>query len=130
MDNLGAIVPGYVTDMLLMDSLSELRPSQVYFEGTLISENGALVAAIEEKSFELEPKNSVNLQIPILEQFIYMVLTPEKMKRVMREIGLNELDNPLLRIAICALPVIPERKMSDLGLVDVLNKKLIPLYLI
>lgn len=263
-DNLGAIAPGYVADMLLMDSLSELRPSKVYYEGTLVSENGTLVVPISEKEFEIETRNSVQLVSPKLEQFIYttpedgeyakvnvMVYgdvtahtitqteeipivdrhldishdkdlkyvivfnrhgkgtigygvmrgfgthsgaiastvshdshnlivvydTPEngkiavdalinigggmsvvldgelqatlplqvgglmstspaevvaeqaqKMKEVMQKIGLDKLHNPLLRIVVCALPVIPDCKMSDLGLVDVLNKKIIPLY--
>ena len=38
------------------------------------------------------------------------------------------MENPLLRIVTLALPVIPEVKMSDLGLVDVLTKKIIPFY--
>lgn len=33
--------------------------------------------------------------------------------------------NPLLRIVTLALTVIPKGKMSDLGLVDVSNKKII-----
>lgn len=264
MDNLGAIAPGYIADMLLMESLSELKPTQVYFEGTLVSENGALVVPIEEMEFEIETRNSVQLESPTLEQFIftppisgdtakvnvmvygdtsaatytsteevpvvdgkldlshdsdlkYVIVfnrhgkgtvgygvirgfgthsgavastvshdshnlivvydTPENgkiavdalleiaggmavasegtlkatlplqvgglmsaspaqvvaeqsqiMKEAMYEIGLTSMHNPLLRIVTCALPVIPECKMSDLGLVDVFNKKIIPLY--
>ena len=37
------------------------------------------------------------------------------------------LENPLLRIVTLALPVVPELKMSDLGMVDVLRKELVPL---
>lgn len=264
MDNLGAIAPGFIADMLLMDSLSELRPSKVYFEGTLVSENGSLVVPIADEKFEIETRNSVKLESPDLEQFIYappviadvatvnvMVYgdvsahtyvkaeelpiihgkldishdkdlkyvvvfnrhgkgtvgygiirgfgttrgaiastvshdshnlivvydTPENgklavdtliqlgggmaviddgivrstlplqvgglmsisqaevvaeqsqsMKEVMHDVGLTNMDNPLLRIVTCALPVIPDCKMSDLGLVDVFQKKLIPLY--
>jgi len=38
------------------------------------------------------------------------------------------MENPLLRIVTLALPVIPNVKMSDLGLVDVNAKQLIPLF--
>lgn len=49
------------------------------------------------------------------------------MKKALHEIGLP-MENPLLRIATLALPVIPEAKFSDLGLVDVMNKKLLPIF--
>ena len=48
-------------------------------------------------------------------------------KKALHDIGLD-LENPLLRIATLALPVIPEYKFSDLGLVNVLEKKLTPIF--
>ena len=45
-----------------------------------------------------------------------------------RALGLVDMENPLLRIVTLALPVIPNVKMSDLGMVDVLKKELIPLF--
>ena len=50
------------------------------------------------------------------------------MKEANRAVGLDFLENPLLRIATLALPVAPNAKMSDMGLVDVNNKVLIPLF--
>lgn len=50
-----------------------------------------------------------------------------KMKEADRQLGLTMLENPLLRIVTLALPVVPHVKMSDLGLVDVEKKVLIPL---
>lgn len=49
------------------------------------------------------------------------------MKKALNALGLPQ-KNPLLRIATMALPVIPEVKFSDLGLVDVMNQKLIPIF--
>ncbi|UJF16468.1 amidohydrolase family protein [Jeotgalibaca sp. MA1X17-3] len=49
------------------------------------------------------------------------------MKNVLRGIGLDTL-NPLLRIVTLGLTVIPEFKYSDLGLVDVMKTKLIPIF--
>ena len=49
------------------------------------------------------------------------------MKKALNALGLPQ-KNPLLRIATMALPVIPEAKFSDLGLVDVMAKKLIPIF--
>ena len=36
--------------------------------------------------------------------------------------------NPLMRIVSLALPVIPKAKFSDLGLVDVLQQRIVPLF--
>lgn len=49
------------------------------------------------------------------------------MKEAERTLGLTTQENPLLRIVTLALPVIPDLKMSDLGMVDVLKKELVPL---
>jgi len=50
------------------------------------------------------------------------------MKQANRQLGMTEFENPLLRIVTLALPVIPNVKMSDLGLVDVNQKKLISMF--
>lgn len=49
------------------------------------------------------------------------------MKDSLIGLGLKEIYNPLLRIATLALPVIPEVKMSDLGIIEVATQKIIPL---
>ena len=55
-------------------------------------------------------------------------LEAEKMKEANRQVGLDYLENPLLRIVTLALPVIPDVKMSDMGLVDVNKKVFVPLF--
>lgn len=51
-----------------------------------------------------------------------------KMKEIERGLGITVPVNPLLRIVSLALPVIPEVKMSDLGMVRVSDQTLIPLF--
>ena len=51
-----------------------------------------------------------------------------KMKEIERGLGITVPVNPLLRIVSLALPVIPEVKMSDLGMVRVADQTLIPLF--
>lgn len=60
----GAIVPGYVADMLLFRDLHELNPEAVFFGGQIVAENGRLVADIEDVDFDIEQINSVT--IPML----------------------------------------------------------------
>lgn len=54
-----------------------------------------------------------------------IAIQANEMKISLREMGITEMKNPLLRIVTLALPVIPKGKMSDLELVDVINKKII-----
>lgn len=262
--DLGAIAPGYVADMLLVEDLSNIHPTHVFFEGKLVAQDGKLLQPIVDKEYEIETRNSVQLKELSLEDF--HVVTPvengkvkvnvmvypnlelsstyvektefevkdgsivlpdddykfvivlnrygkgtigkgivkgfgtkkgalastvshdshnltvvydnekdallvantlkecgggmcaayngtvlstlplplaglmslksaeelsvvsQKMKQAIVELGLTDMENPLLRIVTLALPVIPEVKMSDLGLVHVLTKKIIPFY--
>jgi len=52
----------------------------------------------------------------------------DRMKNALRKLGLTQNENPLLRIATLALPVIPKVKMSDLGIVDVLEQKIVDMF--
>ena len=262
--DLGAIAPGYVADMLLVENLSNIHPTHVFFEGKLVAQDGKLLQPIEDKEYEIETRNSVQLKELSLEDFhvdtpvengkvavnvmvypnlelsstyvektefevkdgnivlpdddykfvivlnrygkgtigkgivkgfgtkkgalastvshdshnltvVYdnerdallvantlkecgggmcaanngtvlstlplplaglmslksaeeLSVVSQKMKQAIVELGLTDMENPLLRIVTLALPVIPEVKMSDLGLVDVLTKKIIPFY--
>ena len=265
-ENLGAVAPGYAADLQIVESLTELKPSKVFYGGKLVAEKGKLLADIEEKTYPLESRNSVHvkdlteqdfvLKAPVKEgtvkvnvmtyydlnlssteavceelpvkdgkldlsgdgnlKFVAVVNRYEgndnlalgvvrgfgitcgalastvshdshnltivyddpkdaliaaeelkrtgggmcavkdgqilhtlelplaglislkkaeelaqdsaRMKAANRALGLSEMENPLLRIVTLALPVIPEVKMSDLGLVDVNNKKIIPIF--
>lgn len=262
--DLGAIAPGYVADMLLVEDLSNIHPTHVFFEGKLVAQDGKLLQPIEDKEYEIETRNSVQLKELSLEDFhvdtpvengkvkvnvmvypnlelsstyvektefevkdgnivlpdddykfvivlnrygkgtigkgivkgfgtkkgalastvshdshnltvVYdnekdallvantlkecgggmcaayngtvlstlplplaglmslksaeeLSVVSQKMKQAIVELGLTDMENPLLRIVTLALPVIPEVKMSDLGLVDVLTKKIILFY--
>ncbi|MBQ9592389.1 MAG: adenine deaminase [Lachnospiraceae bacterium] len=265
-ENIGAVAPGYAADMVLMPDLREMRPSAVFYEGRLVAENQKLLVPIEDRSYELEERNSMNVvrdltvedlrikapvqdgtvkvnvltylthmlsstesvveEIPVKDGYLdlsgdpdlnYVAVinryghdrmavhvvrrfgtdhgalastvshdshnltcvydTPENglmaiqelirthggmcavedgqilhtlalpvgglmsvkhaadlsvdataMKEADRRLGLTQMPNPLLRIVSLALPVIPKAKMSDIGLIDVGTKTLIPLF--
>jgi adenine deaminase len=264
--DLGAVAPGFIADLILVDDLEDMNPYAVFFEGKLAAKNGKLIEEIENINFDLEERNTViieNLTIdnfvfktPIVEgkintriikyldfnsadtEFIFeelpvingcldissdndlkyvvvinrhhehntigygivrnfgtkhgavgstvshdchnlivvyddpqngyaaamkimenggglscasegvikgslalpiaglmskktcVELSEEstEMKKALRNLGLTESENPLLRIATLALPVIPEAKMSDLGIVDVLEQRIVPIF--
>lgn len=53
----------------------------------------------------------------------------QSMKTALRQLGITEPENPLLRMAMIALPVIPRLKMTDLGCVDTETQTIIPLFI-
>lgn len=264
--NLGAIAPGYVADLVILEDLEDVQVKAVIFEGELVAENGVLLKNIEDKKYDIELENSVHVDNLSLEDFklkapiengqikvnviryssqtssstkiveevvdvengyvtlkdnddlrfvivinrhgklntksiglvrgfginkgalgstishdshnltiVYkdineafkvakdlisigggiscaidgeirehiqlevaglmttkaaseIAVVAERMKEILREIGLTEIKNPLLRIVTLALPVIPEGKMSDLGLINVNKKEIVSIF--
>ncbi len=55
-------------------------------------------------------------------------LAAEEMKKADRILGLTEIENPLLRCASIALPVVPEIRLTDMGILEVSTKKFIPVF--
>ena len=49
-----------------------------------------------------------------------------QLKQLAHELGVHEYHDPFLTLAFLSLPVIPELKLTDLGLVDVNQFKLVP----
>ncbi len=62
LENLGAIAPGYVADMILVPKLESMRPSRVFFEGSEVARDGALTAEMPGGDFALERENTVRLE--------------------------------------------------------------------
>lgn len=89
----------------------------------LIKLGGGLSCAIDNKI-----KNNLQLSVAGLmsdKEAEEIAVEADAMKKSLREMGITEMKNPLLRIVTLALPVIPAAKMSDLGVIDVLKKELI-----
>lgn len=265
MEHLGAVAPGYAADLVVLEDLKDIKPCMVFFAGKKVAENGQLCVEIEEKSDELETRNSIfikelsvsdfeikapieqgkvkarifeyenaesafselleteldvldgkivlndselkfvavvnrypdhdhialqvvkgfglkegalastvshdshnltivydtaenallaaneikrvhggmtavkngkvlhTLELPVagllsVKQAEELSKDARAMKQANRQLGMTEFENPLLRIVTLALPVIPNVKMSDLGLVDVNQKKLISMF--
>lgn len=74
--HLGAVAPGYTADMVLMKDLRTMWADAVFFGGELVAEHGSLTVTIEDKHFEMEERNSMNMEGVTLSDFI--VKTPVK----------------------------------------------------
>ena len=92
----------------------------------IVESGGGIVAALDGKLEEI-------IKLPIAgimskKSALSISKDIDNMKNILRKFGIKEMKNPLLRIVTLALPVIPEIKISDKGLIDVLNKQFIPLF--
>ncbi len=58
----------------------------------------------------------------------HTAIATDQLKEANRSLGLTRIPNPLLRIAVLALPVVPEIKLSDLGMVDVASQEFVPVF--
>ncbi len=67
--NLGAVAPGYVADMLLVDDLVDFRVASVYYGGKLVAQDGKLLADIPQQSYPIETRDSMNVPELTLEDF-------------------------------------------------------------
>ena len=88
--------------------------------------HGGMCTVLDHKvtgSLEL-PVAGLMANIPIHD----MAEKAEHLKLRLKELGLTQMENPLLRIVTLALPVIPYAKMSDMGCIDVVKKSFIPLF--
>ncbi len=92
----------------------------------LISQKGGMSCAMDNRvlnSLELSVAGLISTK-PCGE----LSMEVSKMKASLKELGLTEIQNPLLRIVTLALPVIPNAKMSDMGMVDVLAQEIVTMF--
>lgn len=101
-ENLGAIAPGFVADMLLVEDLHELKPSSVFFEGKLVAQDGKMVVDIEEKTHPLELKNT--MFVKELNEDDFVIKAPIENGTV----TVNVMDYPTL--------VVPDTELSQMQL--------------
>lgn len=64
-DEFGSITPGRLADILIIPDLNEMQPSQVYFEGKLVAENGKVVEECRIPDYPAWIKDTVHLKRPI-----------------------------------------------------------------
>lgn len=69
LENLGAIAPGYVADMITLPSLEDMKPSAVFTNGKLVAQDDKLIVEIANKEFAIEQENSVNFKELTIEDF-------------------------------------------------------------
>lgn len=112
LENIGAIAPGYVADMLLIPSLTELKPAYVFTDGNLVAKNGTLLVDIPDVEFELEKENSVKAPDFTVENFKMKV--PDSSKSTVK-VNIMEYNNKKASSTVLSQVELPVKN----GVVDI-----------
>lgn len=64
-DEIGSITPGRYADIILAESLTDIQPTKVFFEGRLVAESGALTEPVPVASYPGWLKDTVHLKKPV-----------------------------------------------------------------
>lgn len=103
-ENLGAIAPGYVADLVIVPSLKELRPYAVFFEGKHVAQEGQLTVEIPKKTFPIEKMNTIHLETP--DESLFKIAAPIQNGQVStRVISYQSLNSNITEFTIEQLPV-------------------------
>lgn len=78
--HIGAIAPGYAADMLLLDDLVSFNVRKVWYGGTLVAKDGALIQPISYKPHPIERRNTV--AVPPLESIDFRFCAQGEAARV------------------------------------------------
>ena len=101
-DDLGAVAPGYIADMQIVDTLDGCQPAAVFVEGRLVAENGAYTGP-DHKEGDYDFPNTVNipqihsaddfrLKAPTADDTVKIkVIVPRDGNRVLRDTQVMEL---------------------------------------
>ncbi|AZV57852.1 adenine deaminase [Clostridium sp. AWRP] len=65
-DEIGSITPGRKADILVVESLENIEPSMVFFEGKLVAEQGNLISNKVSAQYPIWIKNTVKFKTPII----------------------------------------------------------------
>lgn len=122
---IGAIAPGYVANINLVDNLENVNVESVFFEGNLVAEKDRLLVEIGKRSFPLEQVNSVHLD-NFSEDRLRIKAPIEEGKAKVRVIKYQDLHSLLTELAIEEVTVkdgfVSIEDKEDLNYIAIFNR--------
>ncbi len=61
LENVGAIAPGFTADVIIADSIENIKAEAVFAKGELVAQAGSLVVDIADKDYQLEALDTINI---------------------------------------------------------------------
>ena len=126
--DLGSISPGKLADIAILDDLSRVKVDKVLINGELVSDSGKLIIDIPRKDYPDFAKSTMNLGKTLTPyDFEIVADLVEKLDEGWKELGCD-LVSPFMTMALIALAVLPELRLTNKGLVDTVNFKIVDLF--
>jgi adenine deaminase len=118
LNNLGAIAPGYVADLVLLPSLTDIKPAYVFFEGRMVAKHGSLTVDIPSTASAIDSENTVYLPDITEQDFVIKAPVSEGSIKV-RVIVYVAAESLFTDFKVEAVPV--KDGMVDISEIDGLN---------
>lgn len=126
--DLGSISPGKLADIAILDDLSRVKVDKMLINGELVSDSGKLIIDIPRKDYPDFAKSTMNLGKTLTPyDFEIVADLVEKLDEGWKELGCD-LVSPFMTMALIALAVLPELRLTNKGLVDTVNFKIVDLF--
>lgn len=126
--DLGSISPGKLADIAILYDLSRVKVDKVLINGELVSYSGKLIIDIPRKDYPDFAKSTMNLGKTLTPyDFEIVADLVEKLDEGWKELGCD-LVSPFMTMALIALAVLPELRLTNKGLVDTVNFKIVDLF--
>jgi adenine deaminase len=129
LNDLGAISPGYRADLCVFNNFTDFRIEKVFKDGKLVAEDGKVMKGVIRHVYA-PLRSTVNVAWMELKDMLAAAVEIVKLQggeSVVRDGKVLE-SLPLMSLSFLALPVIPEIRVTDRGVVDVKKFKLVPLF--
>ena len=120
---LGAIAPGYTADMVLTKDIRTLWADVVFFGGQVVARDGRLTVPVEDKTYEIETRNSMDLA-PVSEEDFVIKPPVENGTVKIHVMEYLSLDSSVTKLSTAELPVRDGHIIlgEDMAFVAVLNR--------
>lgn len=120
---LGAIAPGYTADMVLTKDIRTLWADVVFFGGQVVARDGRLTVPVEDKTYEIETRNSMDLA-PVSEEDFVIKPPVENGTVKIHVMEYLSLDSSVTKLSTAELPFRDGHIIlgEDMAFVAVLNR--------
>lgn len=78
-NNLGAIAPGYVADLNVLDDIESVNIKSVYFEGQCVSKDGKLVSMLSVDSSGNDLRDTIHVSVLMRKNLKYFLRRKKKL---------------------------------------------------
>ena len=109
-NNLGAVAPGYVADLNVLDDIESVNIKSVYFEGQCVSKDGKLVSMLSVDSSGNDLRDTIHVSVFDEEKF---KIFSKKKKEIIKVVELESYSSSITNLKQIEFPI--QNKQVDIS---------------